>query len=275
MNLDAYLRRIDYSGPLTPASDTLTALHLAHATHVPFENLDILLGKPIRLDLESLEQKLVASRRGGYCFEQNLLFAAVLERLGFTLTRLIARVRYRAAATATPPRTHMVLLVDVDGLRWIADVGFGGEGLLLPVPFGAGEESRQYLWTYRVVPDARAAGWTPVDSPHARWIMQSLHAGEWLDLYVFTLEGQDQIDYEVANHYTSTHPSSKFVRTLTAQLPGETERRLLRNREFTIDRGGPPVIRELRDDVELLEVLANAFGLAFPADTRFAFSEPR
>ena len=273
MNLDAYLRRIDYSGSLTPSSHTLAALHLAHATHIPFENLDILLGKPIRLDLESLEQKLVTARRGGYCFEQNLLFAAVLEQLGFTLTRLIARVRYRASAT--PPRTHMVLLVDVDGMRWVADVGFGGQGLLLPVPFAAGDESRQYLWTYRVVPEVTDAVWVPVDSPHARWIMQSLHGGEWIDLYVFTLEPQDQIDYEVANHYTSTHPSSKFVRTLTAQLPGQTERRLLRNREFTIDRGAAPGTRELRDDAELLDVLADAFGLPFPVGTRFAFNDPR
>ena len=273
MNLDGYFRRIAYSGPLTPSSDTLTALHLAHATHVPFENLDILLGKPIRLDLESLVQKLVASRRGGYCFEQNLLFASVLERLGFRLTRLIARVRYRASGT--PARTHMVLLVDVAGEQWIADVGFGGEGLLLPVRFGGGDESRQFLWTYRVMPDSDDAAAHSAASPHARWVMQSLHGGEWIDLYVFTLERQEQIDYVVANHYTSTHPSSKFVRTLTVQLPGQTERRLLRNHELTVDRGGAPMIRELRDDEELVDVLGAQFGLHFPAGTRFAFGEPR
>src|SRR4029434_8767102 len=98
-------------------------------------NLDILLGRPIKLDVESLERKLIDGRRGGYCFEQNLLFSAVLEQLGFKVTRLMARVRYRT--TALLPRTHMAVLVDLaDGKKWIADVGFGADGLLLPVPFG-------------------------------------------------------------------------------------------------------------------------------------------
>jgi N-hydroxyarylamine O-acetyltransferase len=166
-----------------------------------------------------------------------------------------------------------VLLVEVDGARWIADVGFGGEGLLLPVPFGDGTPSCQSLWTYRVVPEADTSP-DAMASPHARWVMQSLHGGEWIDLYVFTLERQELIDYEVANHYTSTHPTSKFVRTLAVQLGGPGERRLLRNREFTIDRGAATT-RELRDDEEILTVLAEAFDLRFPAGTRFAFADSR
>src|SRR5688572_15229707 len=148
MQLDAYLKRIEYSGDLRPSAAVLAALHLAHATHIPFENLDVLRGVPIRLDLDSLQAKLVDARRGGYCFEHNLLFSAVLEDLGFAVTRLAARVRQRRSDVA--PRTHMLLLVDVDGQTLLADVGFGAEGLLLPVPFGAEEESRQFEWTYRV-----------------------------------------------------------------------------------------------------------------------------
>jgi len=243
-----------------PAAETLAALHLAHATHLPFENLDILLGRPIRLDLDSLERKLVQEHRGGYCFEQNLLFAHVLEQLGFAVTRLIARVRY--LATSVLPRTHMALLIDVAGGRWIADVGFGGEGLLLPVPFWSGEECRQFRWSYRVVPDGD------------RWLMQSRRGGTWVDMYAFNLERQEFVDYEVANHYTSTHPSSRFVQTLAVQLPTPEARHILRNRELTIDRGDSVERRLLRDHDEILGVLDASFGLRFPAGTRFNFAEP-
>jgi N-hydroxyarylamine O-acetyltransferase len=144
LDLDAYLQRIGYAGSHTPSRATLDALHLAHATHIPFENLDILLGRPIRLDLASLQAKLVAGRRGGYCFEQNRLFAAALEALGFAVTPLAARVRF--GTTSILPRTHMTLQVEVDGSRVLADVGFGVFGLLLPVSLEQTGESRQFAW---------------------------------------------------------------------------------------------------------------------------------
>jgi N-hydroxyarylamine O-acetyltransferase len=259
VNLDAYLQRIAYAGDLTPSAATLAALHLAHATHIPFENLEILLGRPIRLDQDSLERKLVEDRRGGYCFEQNLLFASVLEQIGFPVRRLLARVRYRT--TAVLPRTHMALLVDADERQWIADVGFGGEGLLLPVPFVAGEVSTQYRWAYRVVPEGD------------RWVMQSHRVGEWIDMYAFTLERQELIDYEVANHYTSTHPSSRFVQSLTVQLPGPDQRLILRNRELTTDHGDTATARAV-DDSDLLDVLRDSFGLTFPPGTTFKLPAP-
>jgi len=172
LDLEAYLRRIDYAGDLVPSRATLDALHRAHATHIPFENLDILLGVPIRLDLASLQAKLVAGRRGGYCFEQNELFAAVLEKLGFAVTRLAARVRL--GSDAVRPRTHMTLGVDVGGARVLADVGFGASGLLLPLAFDAGRPSQQYAWTYRIADEG------------GRWLLQSRHGEAWEDLYAFT-----------------------------------------------------------------------------------------
>ena len=162
LDLDAYLRRIDYGGALEPQLPALQALHLAHATHIPFENLDILLGRPIRLDLESLQAKLVAGGRGGYCFEQNTLFAAALRALGFEVTLLAARVRF--GATRVLPRTHMVLKVASEGAEWLADVGFGAAGLLLPVRFGDGEEVRQFAWTYRLIEE------------DGQWVLRSLLA---------------------------------------------------------------------------------------------------
>jgi len=259
LDLEAYLGRIGYSGRLQSDLAVLEAIHLAHATHIPFENLDILLKRPIRLDLASLQAKLVMGRRGGYCFEQNLLFSAVLRRLGYSVTQLAARVLYRSRRKF--PRTHILLLVDVEGATWLADVGFGVEGLLLPVPFGNGREARQFAWTYRAV---EAGG---------EWILQSLRDDSWTDLYSFTLEPCLAVDFEPANYYTATHPDSRFVRTLTVQLPTPEVRYTLRNRELVLDRGGTVTRRVLADNDELLAVLAETFGLRFPDGTRFSYRE--
>jgi N-hydroxyarylamine O-acetyltransferase len=248
LNLAAYLARTGYTGTIAPTRQALEALHLAHATHIPFENIDILLGRPIALDLASLQAKLVGQRRGGYCFEHNLLLAAVLREFGFGVTQLAARVRHRT--TALLPRTHMLLLVEAEGSRWLADVGFGGEGLLLPVPFGSGAEVRHSAWSYRVVKEA-----------DGQWVLQSLRDGSWSDLYAFTLEPQQAVDYELANHYTSTHPKSRFVQTLTVQLPGPERRLILRNREIVEDRGETVTTRRLAGDEEVHRILNESFGL--------------
>src|SRR4051812_12156730 len=254
LDLGAYLERVGYSGDLVPGEAVLAALHLAHATHIPFENLDILLGRPIRLDLPSLEAKMVRGGRGGYCFEQNLLFAAVLERSGFTVERLAARVRF--GARRVTPRNHMLLLASTGGATWLADVGFGADGQLAPVPFRAGEEVRQGAWTYRILPEGDL------------WVLQSRRDEGWTDLYAFSREPQETIDYELASYYTSTHPESPFVRTLTAQLASPEERRTLRGRELLLDRGDSVTRRTIADE-ELLAVLAESFGLQLPPGTRF------
>jgi N-hydroxyarylamine O-acetyltransferase len=248
--LDAYLRRLDFAGDLRADLATLNALHLAHASRIPFENLDVLLRQPIRLDLDSLHAKLVERRRGGYCFEHNLLFAAMLERVGFAVSRLAARVRY--GSDAIRPRTHMLLLVDLDGARWLADVGFGVEGLLVPVPL-TDTPTRQYAWTYRV---AEQGG---------TFTLQSLRPSGWMDLYAFTLEPQQLPDFEMANYFVSTHPDSPFVRTLTAQLLSPTVRYALRGRVLTEDRGGEIATRTLAADDELGAVLSQTFGVELPA----------
>jgi N-hydroxyarylamine O-acetyltransferase len=247
--LDAYLRRLDFAGALRADLATFNALHLAHASRIPFENFDVLLRRPIRLDLESVLAKLVERRRGGYCFEHNLLFAAVLEAAGFRVSRLAARVRY--GSDVVRPRTHMLLLVDLDGASWLADVGFGAEGLLLPVPM-TDAPTRQYAWTYRVVEQG------------GMFTLQSLRPAGWMDLYAFTLEPQQLPDFEMANYYVSTHPDSVFVRTLTAQLPSPTVRYALRGRMLAEDRGGVPRTRILATDEALATVLSRDFGLELP-----------
>ncbi|MFP4347224.1 MAG: arylamine N-acetyltransferase family protein [Desulfococcaceae bacterium] len=254
-DLSAYLKRIGYRGDLSPTLPVLEAIHLAHATHIPFENLDILSGRSIRIDLSSIVDKLVRRKRGGYCFEQNLLLYAVLRKLGFEVTPLAARVRYRTEQMR--PRTHMLLKVAIDGVSWLTDVGFGAEGLMRPLRLAPDEPARQFAWTYRLVDE------------NEHWVLQSHREGSWIDLYAFSLEPQEWIDYHMANYYTSTHPDSMFVQILIAQHTQPEARRFLRNYELITDDGQTVSSRTLVDDGELLKVLDQVFGLAFPPGTRF------
>jgi len=245
LDLDAYLRRIGLKEP--PRSDLagLRALHLAHATTIPFENLDIQMGLPIHLDLASLQSKLVRQRRGGYCFEHNTLFQAVLKELGFGVIACEARVRLGAPVLL--PRTHMLLLVRLEGVDWLADVGFGGEGLLGPVPLD-GATHGQFLNTYRVEEEGGLR------------VLQSYHHGAWEDLYAFEPTPRFPIDFELASHYTSTHPDSRFIKTLTAQLPGPEVRRILRNFAYAELRGDLVEGRELMPE-EVIPLLRKVFGI--------------
>jgi len=250
LDLGAYLRRVEYAGGREATRATLDALHEAHVTHIPFENLDVVLGRPIALDLASVQAKLVAGRRGGYCFEQNLLFSAVLRAFGFAVKDLAARVRLGSSVLRA--RTHMMLEVEADGASWLADVGFGGPGPLVPVPFDGGE-SRQHGWTFRIVAEA------------AERVLQSSRDGHWEDLYAFTREPQHRVDYELANHYTSTHPSSAFTQVATAQRIAPDVRRILRNREYSEDGVRGAEQRTLADG-EVRDVLVTKFGLELSAD---------
>lgn len=254
LDVTAYLERIGFRGTLAPDHATLQALHLAHVTHIPFENLDILLGRPILLDLGSLQSKLVDQRRGGYCFEHNTLFAAVLREIGFAVTLLAARVRYRQ--TTLLPRTHMCLQVSIEGMDWIADVGFGGEGFLLPVPMTE-QPMQQYRRKYRLIEEApglRVLQWACDDS--------------WIDLYAFSLEPQEPVDFEIANYYVSTHPDSVFVRTLTVQLISPERRQVLRNRELTVETATATETEAIDSERTLLEILRSNFGLQVADDAR-------
>jgi N-hydroxyarylamine O-acetyltransferase len=257
LDLPRYLDRIGYDGPVEATLASLRGLHLAHVTTIPFENLDIQLGRPIYLDLASLQAKLVDGRRGGYCFEQNLLFGAVLETIGFDVTRLAARVR--AGSTEVRPLTHTILRVAGEGFEpQLADVGFGGDGLLLPIPIEPGPGRTDFGVTHRLVQEDVATRVLQVQAPEG-----------WLDLYAFTLEPRHFMDFVMGNHFTSTWPGSGFVTTLTVQRLGTEGTLVLRWRRLTETRGGQTSTRVIEDDDELLEILQERFGLRFPAGTRF------
>ena len=250
-DLDAYLDRI--GRPAIGGADlaTLTALHLAHVASIPFENLDVLWRRGIALDAASLQAKLVRGGRGGYCFEQNRLFALALEALGFAVVPLAARVRYRA--TRVLPRTHQLLLVDVGGERFVADVGFGGQTLLEPLPLAARAPVRQHAWSYRLAPEGDG------------FVLQLEGGDGYVDLYAFTLEPALPPDLEMANWYVSTHPASRFVTTFTVQRATPNARSVLQNLDYTVDRGGGDVRSERLAPEALPALLRDAFGLRLPA----------
>lgn len=259
LDLDAYLGRIGAARPLAPGRDALVSLHRAHAAAVPFENLDILLGRPIVLDVPALEAKIVRARRGGYCFEQNTLFRAALDALGFRTTALAARVR--AGATDVRPRTHMLLLVELPEGPFVADVGFGADGSVHPLPLaGVGE-----TWVGGIGHRLRREG--------AIWVLQGNVAGDWSDLYAFTLEPQHPVDFEMANHFTSTWPRSPFLLNLTVQRSWVDRRAVLRNRDLTIREPAATTTTTVRDPEQLLDVLAGTFDLVFAPGTRFTRPE--
>lgn len=247
-DLSAYLDRIGLPGQVGDATaETLRALHEAHLAAVPFENVDVRLGRRISLDLGDLQDKMVSRRRGGYCFEQNTLFAAALRSLGFEVTTLEARVR-PPGATALLPRTHMTLRVKVGSRSWLADVGFGGDGPLHPVPLD-GTVSEQPL--------ARFAVAVEEGDIH---VLRTEADGTWRDLYAFGLRPAHAVDYEVANHYTSTYSRSPFVNMLTVQSTTAQRRIALRGRKLTLRRPEGGEAREMEAD-EVVELLRDDLGL--------------
>jgi N-hydroxyarylamine O-acetyltransferase len=255
-DLPAYLKRVGLDVGPPPGVETLTALHEAHLGTIPFENLDILLGRPIDLGLPALQAKLVTQHRGGYCFEQNTLFRTALESLGYAVTALAARVR--AGSSVLRPRTHMLLRIDLDAGPYLADVGFGADGFVHPLRLENGVEGWCGSTGHRL------------QEEEGLWVLQGNLAGEWMDLYAFTLEPHFPVDFEMANHFTSTYPRSPFVQTLTAQRSWPDGGVILRDRILTLREGSTSRTLWVQDPEHLLEMLAQHFGLSFPAGTRFS-----
>lgn len=259
--LAAYLDRMGYDGPRDPSLEVLGELHRAHVAAFPFENLDILLGRSIDLDLSALVAKMITAGRGGYCFEQNTLFRAALEALGFEVTAFAARVRVGGGG-GVRPRTHMLLRVEVpEAGSYLADVGFGGEGPIVPLPLAVGEETRSGVIGHRLRREQE------------QWVLEGCIDEEWSDLYAFTTEPQLPVDFVVASHFTSTFPRSPFVQNLTVQRSWPERRVKLFNRELAVRESGGVAVETIRDADHLLEVLESTFGLVFPRGTRFARPE--
>jgi len=252
-SLEPYLARVGFEGVPAPDLDTLTRLHALHTRAIPFENLSAFLGEPIRLDPAALEEKLVARRRGGWCFEQNIYFTHVLRAIGFDVKTLAARVRWNVPPGVTTARSHMLMLVAVAGRRYVADVGFGGLTLTAPLELAAGIEQATPHEPHRFAADGE------------RFVLQARIAGEWQALYAFDLHEQLQADYEVSNWYLANFPQSQFVTGIIAARADVGERHALRNTRYAIHRAsGETERRSLGTVAEVKAVLREAMRIPLP-----------
>lgn len=252
-DLDSYFERIGYSGSRTATLETLKTLHRLHPKAIPFENLNPLLGLPVKLDLASLQQKLVHAGRGGYCFEHNLLFRRVLEALGFTVKGLEARVMWNRPDDYATARGHMLLQVEAGDASYIADVGFGGLTLTTPLRLEPDLVQHTTHEPYRLIRSAED------------YIMQAEIRGKWKSLYRFDLQPQLLPDYQITNWYLSNHPESHFVTGLIAARPVPGKRYALLNNELKIHHlNGETEEKTLTSASELTEVLEQTFQITLP-----------
>jgi len=253
IDLDAYFRRIGFTGRADCDRDTLDSLHRLHPQAIAFENLDPLLGAQVRLDPGALQDKLVRSARGGYCYEHNLLFMHVLRALGFEVRGLGARVLWGAAEGTITPRAHMLLSIDLDGRRYIADVGFGGTTPTAPLDLDCASEQATPHEPFRLV------------GADGDFVLQAKIGQSWQSLYRFDLQEQFQADYEIVNWYQCTSPNSYFAKNLVAARPVAGARYGLRNNELSVHhRDGSSERRVLRSATELRDMLGQTFGVAVP-----------
>ncbi len=247
--LEKYFERIEYSGNHLKADlDLLTELQLLHSQTFPFENLNSFLNLPVKLDSDSLFQKFVINQRGGYCYEQNILFMNVLRTLNFNVRGLTGRVFNNEKMIER--RTHMLLLIDINGMSYISDVGFGSLASCMPLRLEIDVEQKTNHELYRL------------KSSDEGFILQIKLKDAWRSLYLFDLQTQYHEDFEVGNWYTSTHPSSNFRHKLMASLKNEDRSFSLDNHVFTtyyLDGRKEKAI--LKSSSEIEKTLEDVFGI--------------
>jgi N-hydroxyarylamine O-acetyltransferase len=258
MSLDAYFDRIGISRPVAPTLETLRRVHVAHLLAFPFHNLTIQRRGEVTVDVDSIVTRFLAEGGGGYCFEQNTLLGAALRELGFQVTTLLGRV-------GPPDRralNHMLLRVDIDGASWIADVGFGGEGPLEPLPLIDGTRVTQNGIDYSLRRE------------NDHWTI-TLHCGDFSEeLYEFSGLAHTAGDVEIANYYTASHPQSIFRKTLTIQRVTPEERLILRPTVLTRYRDGVRTETPIERAAQLRQLARELFQIDL-ADTPLLFEEAR
>jgi N-hydroxyarylamine O-acetyltransferase len=257
VNLKAYFERIGFAGSIAPTLATLDLLHALHPAAIPFENLSPLMGDPVALDQPRLEKKLLIDRRGGYCFEHNLLFMRMLEDLDFVVRPLLARVVWANPEGANQPPSHLLLLVEVNGQNHIADVGFGGLTLTTPLRLRADVEQATPHEAFRLT------GGEP------DWALEVRIGEDWQPVYVFSLDKVSEEAIGAINHRVATDPASPFTHELRVALAPSGKRLKLHNATFTVQPvEGEAEKRSIGSMEELRAVLTGEFGLVLPSDER-------
>ncbi|KPG98488.1 N-hydroxyarylamine O-acetyltransferase [Pseudomonas sp. RIT-PI-q] len=252
-NRALYLQRLGFDAPPAPTLESLRALQLRHTGAFPFENLTTLSGEPVHIDLPSIEQKVLHEGRGGYCYELNNLFLALLQELGYDARGISGRVVMGQPEGAWTARTHRLSVVVLDGVRYITDVGFGGMVPTAPLLLDTAAEQLTPHESYRI--EQHEDGYT----------LRAKVADEWKAMYIFDLQRQEDIDYAVGNWYVSTWPESSFARQLMVARTGEGWRRTLNNGSFAIHHiGSESERRQVADVDELIRLLQSEFGIRVP-----------
>ncbi|MDO9708506.1 arylamine N-acetyltransferase family protein [Paracraurococcus lichenis] len=251
-DLHAYLARIGWEGPPAPDLATLRGLIARHAAAIPFEGIEALLGRTPALDPAGLQAKLVGARRGGWCFEQNSLFALALRAIGFRSAPLLARVRYGVPAEVAMPRTHLVLRVDLPEGPHLADVGFGGVTVTAPLALRTGPAQPTPHGPVRLT-----------ERPDGLMLKARLGA-EWTALYLVGSEPQQAVDIDAANWLVANRPGGIFTANLIVTRAPPGEQVVLLNRRLTRrdPTGGESVT--LLEGPALGETLRGQFGIALP-----------
>jgi N-hydroxyarylamine O-acetyltransferase len=249
--LEAWLQRIGYAGPRAPTLAVLQGVVAAHATTISYETIDPLLGRPPKLDVAALQQKMILGGRGGYCFEQNMLFRAGLRSLNFVVTSLQARVVRNLAVDTERPAVHMVLRVDLPEGAFLADVGFGNLAPTTPLELRPLVEQATPHETMRFAPMGEEL------------VLQARLGGSWEHIYRVVPLPRLDAEYEIANWFTATHPASAFANNLIVARPGPDRTRLtLFNDRLTVRHiKGEVERRFLRDAGEYRAALVDVFGL--------------
>ncbi|WER48282.1 arylamine N-acetyltransferase [Cupriavidus sp. WKF15] len=260
--LDAYLARLGIDAPPSPTLEALDALIAAQLARIPFENIDPLLGRPVRIDVDAVFDKLVTHRRGGYCFELNTLLAAALTALGYTVTPLAARVRWGVADSVQTPASHMLLRVEVAHRSYLADVGFGGPTPFRALPMSAPAAS-SFPYRLTVAPDSAMPGAFHCQDLEVRG------AQGWLKVYRFDLSPQPWIDFISRNWYISTHPDSIFTQRLMLARSDGDVRLTLANGELAERRADGTLRRQtLTSADDVIDAVVNRFQVELDADLR-------
>lgn len=252
-DIGRYLQRLGFDTSPAPTLDTLRQLQRRHTAEFPFETLSTLLRQPVPIDLESVERKVFEQGRGGYCYELNQLFLALLQALGFEARGITGRVVMNAPEGAWTARTHRLSLVMFDGVRYITDVGFGG---MVP--------------TAPLLLDSRDTQLTPhepyrIEVNDDGYLLRANVAGEWRPMYLFDLQRQQDIDYTVGNWYVCNHPESPFMGRLMVARTGDGLRKTLNGNSYAVHRIGQESERRTVNDAdELIDLLETEFSLRVP-----------
>ena len=256
VDLDAYCARVGFIGRREPTLDILRTLQRLHPAAIPFEAVDVQLGRGVSLDPAAIDAKLIGAGRGGYCFEQNSLFKRALRAMGFEVANLLGRVRWQIPDDQARPATHMALRVTLDGEDWMVDIGFGSATLTAPLRLHSREAQPTAYEPVRLRP--------VVDGLRLEVLIQD----DWRAMYdLMPYEARD-IDYLTPNWFTSTHPDSLFRNTLIVSRTDADVRYVLADNHLTVRRRGAAADKRRLSVDALEQSLHDDFHLPVEPDWR-------